>query len=332
MRIHNQRQEDYFPVVNILVLNFVATGLRAAMIVGRRKMSKRRVILVVVVVVSLVATLATWKYASHRARHPYGQSHCCIKGMLFALEEYAEAHNGRYPAGKSSPEASLSLLYQSNSVDADSVAYNLSGMIVPASTIRRILKGGGLLGPDTCGWQYVEGLTWADDLRLALLYCKQPLGHFGERTKNGGREVLTVGGGSTWVSGDKWPAFLEEQKRLLAQRSERAKAGIPLVQAVIELPDGSRLESLDCPYTLTNQSKGLDSSGEGTESGQRLRRSDLAWYDAPLQEGSLTRILSFSNLVSELVTVKFTNGVPDRTNVIFKMKIKWVFCFKLLLY
>jgi hypothetical protein len=146
------------------------------------------------------------------------------------------------------------------------------------------------------------------------------LGHNGERTKNGGREVIFVSGGINWISGKKWPAFLEEQKRLLAQRSERAKAGLPLVQALIELPNGVRLESLDCPYTMTNRSEA--DPGEGTASGGRLRRSELSWYDAPLQEGSLTRILSFSNLVSEPVAVKFTNGIPDQTNVIFKMKIK----------
>jgi hypothetical protein len=30
---------------------------------------------------------------------------------MFALDEYARDHNGAYPAGEESPEASLSLLY-----------------------------------------------------------------------------------------------------------------------------------------------------------------------------------------------------------------------------
>ncbi len=236
--------------------------------------------------------------------------------MTFALEQYADDHGGRYPAGESSPEASLSLLYREKQIDA----YTLRGMIVPEKTTRDILEQGKLLGPESCGWHYTEGLTKADDEHLALLWVKAPLGHNGERTRDGGRQVVFVQGNIQWISGNKWDSFLAEQKSLLAQRSDRAEAGLPLVEAFIELPDGSRVETFEGPYTITHSSQGPDSSGHGTESGGGMSRSTLLWYSAPIENGAETRTLSFSNLVSAPVTVVFSNGIPDQTNVVFKMR------------
>jgi hypothetical protein len=51
--------------------------------------------------------------AYYRSIHPYGQSHCCILAINMALEDYANEHSGCYPAGESTPEASLNLLYKS---------------------------------------------------------------------------------------------------------------------------------------------------------------------------------------------------------------------------
>ena len=150
-----------------------------------------------------------------RWRFPYGQSHCCILGVMSALEAYAREHEGHYPAGEPSPEASLSLLYRSGDLDP----YTLRGMTIPARTTRSILLGGGLLSPASCGWHYVEGLSQADDKRLALLWCKEPLGHNGDRTRDGGRQVGFVGGYVQWISGFRWQDFLKEQESLLAERS-----------------------------------------------------------------------------------------------------------------
>jgi len=275
---------------------------------------------IVAVVLAFIGILVIGGGTYYKTKFPYGQSHCCIKGMMFALEQYAAEHAGRYPTGESSPEASLSLLCRSNYLDA----YTIRGMIVPEKTVRAILDSGGLLGPDSCGWNYTDGLTRADDTRIALLYCKQPLGHNGDKTKSGGREVVFVGGNIEWISGSKWPAFLAEQKELLSKRTDRAKAGAPLVDAIIELPDGRHVESVDTSYTLQEQEAATDgSSGNGTSSGNSLGRDSLVWFNAPLRNdfsGYITRTLSFSNLVSAAVTVTFTNGVPDKTNVVFKMR------------
>jgi hypothetical protein len=252
-------------------------------------------------------------YIYYKHTYPFGQSHCCIKNMYFALERYADENGGRYPAGQSSAEASLSLLYKSNFMDA----HTLRGMTVSEETTRKILEGGGLLGPDTCGWHYVPGLTKADDPEIAILWCKHALGHFGERTKNGGREVVFVGSGTEWISGDKWPAFLEKQKQLIQNRSARAIAGEPLYSAIIELPDGTHLDKVDGYCTVKEVSKGSTSSGSGTSSGVGC---DLRYFRPPIQDGTVTRTLSFSNLESAPVTLTFRNGIPNTNGFVFKMR------------
>jgi hypothetical protein len=277
---------------------------------------------IVAIVLAIIAVFLIRGGAYYKSKFPYGHSHCCIIGVEGALEQYAMENAGRYPTGESSPEASLSLLCRSNLLDA----YTIRGMIIPENTVRTILDNGGLLGPDSCGWHYTDGLTRADDTRIALLYCKQPLGHNGDKTKHGGRQVVFVGGNIEWISGNKWPAFLTEQKELLSKRTDRAKTGAPLVDAVIELPDGRQVESLDTSYTLQEKEAGADSfSGAGTSSGNSLNRDSLVWFNTPLQNnfsGFITRTLSFSNLVSGPVTVTFTNGVPDKTKVVFKMRAR----------
>jgi len=275
-------------------------------------MRKRSVISLSLIGVVAVLVGTGWLY--WRGKFPYGHSHCCILNVRSVLEAYAREHDGRYPAGESSAEASLSLLHRSGDLDP----YHLRGMTVSEETTLSILQGGGLLSPQSCGWNYVEGLTVADDIGLALLWCKEPLGHNGDRTRDGGRQVVFVGGDVRWVSGARWAAFLEDQKRLLAERSVRAVAGAPVVAGSVELPDGTRIDRLNCICTITETSGGPDFSSSGTSSGSL----DLVWYHPPFQEGYVTRTLSFSRLISEPVTVRFTNGVPDVTNVVFRMRDK----------
>jgi hypothetical protein len=58
--------------------------------------------------------------------------------------------------------------------------------------------------------------------RLAIVWDKVGLGHFGNRL-GGGHEVILLGGGCRIVTADEWTGFLEEQRSLLAARN--AKAG-----------------------------------------------------------------------------------------------------------
>ena len=133
--------------------------------------------------------------------YPYGPSHCCIGGLCTALRCYALDHNGKFPAGGGTPEASLSLLF-GNYVDA----YTLRGKTVPPNVTQAALRETGKLGPDSCGWHYVEGLTDSDDAQIAILWDKVGLGHNGERIKGGGHEVCYLDGSHRFIRASKWPA------------------------------------------------------------------------------------------------------------------------------
>jgi hypothetical protein len=145
--------------------------------------------------------------------YPYGPSHCCLKGVGLALLTYAKENGGHYPAGAGSPEASLSLLYRKGSLDAET----LRGKTVPVEKVQRILERGELLGPDSCGWHYVEGLTTSDDGRLALVWDKVGLGHNGEDLQ-GGHSVWFLGCSEEVVPAADWLDFLKHQQELMAAR------------------------------------------------------------------------------------------------------------------
>lgn len=239
-----------------------------------------------------------WKY-------PYGMSHCCSKGMGLALRTYAMDHNGRFPSGGETAEASLSLLY-SNYVDA----YTLRGKTVPPEVAQAALARRGKLGPDSCGWHYVEGLTEADEPEIAILWDKVGLGHNGERMKGGGHEVVFLDGSSQFVSGARWPQFLEQQQQLLGERSEAAKRGQPALTARIRLPDGAELSQYDGNYTLLR--------GNGRESGRGL---GLRWMRFDESDGlcTLTLELPDKQLRSKPVTVEVSSGKVTPDAVVFEM-------------
>ena len=120
----------------------------------------------------LIAALALYVY--YRRTFPYGASHCCDLILFQALEEYAGNHEGAFPIGGPTPEASFSLLYS----NVDWVSPDLlRGRTVPEAVVRVALKRDGTLGPDSCGWHYVEGLRLDDDPGLAIFWDKIGLGH-----------------------------------------------------------------------------------------------------------------------------------------------------------
>ena len=149
---------------------------------------------------------------------PYGKSHCCSKQLGMALLIYAQDHNGAFPSGGPTPEASLGLLY-SNYADANV----LRGKTVPLEVTKRALEVDGKLGPESTGWHYVEGLNESDDSRVAVIWDKVGLGHNGQLI-DGGHEVVFLDGSTQYVSRSAWPKFLEDQKQLLAARTEKAQS------------------------------------------------------------------------------------------------------------
>jgi len=52
----------------------------------------------------------------------------------------------------------------------------VTGKTVPIEVAQAALARYGKLGPDSCGWHYVEGLTEADDPEIAILWDKVGLG------------------------------------------------------------------------------------------------------------------------------------------------------------
>jgi hypothetical protein len=181
---------------------------------GRRSSGRCRSCLVALAVVVVVVAVL---YGAFRVywywEYPYGLSHCCDSGLFHAMLAYAEEHGGVFPSGEETPEASLCLLYPELAG-----ANALRGKTVPLEVVAEILESGRRLGPETCGWHYVEGLTTKDDSRIAILWDKIGLGHNGNRLSEGGHYVVFLSGSSDYIPESKWPAFLAEQEELLRHR------------------------------------------------------------------------------------------------------------------
>ena len=170
------------------------------------KWMKRGCVTIGIVGAIIAAGFAYWDY-----HYPYGWSHCCDKALGLEFGQYAEVHDGWFPRGEATPEASLSLLYQQNPLLLDT----LRGKTVSESVVRARLESGMLLTPETCGWHYVEGLRNDDDPQLALFWDKAGLGHNGERLSRGGHYVGFIHGMSEYITGERWDQFLHEQEQLL---------------------------------------------------------------------------------------------------------------------
>ena len=254
----------------------------------------------------VLAAMRISLFAHKKWKYPYGWSHCCIKGMGSSLRCYAMDHEGRFPAGGDTPEASLSLLY-SNYIDA----YTLRGKTVPLEVTQAALTKNGKLGPDSCGWHYVEGLTEADDPEIVILWDKIGLDHNGGRRKGGGHEVAFVDGSCQFVTGRKWSEFLEKQRQLFAKRDEKAKLGLPALTGKIRFPDGTEVSDYNGPYKLYR--------GSGSESGRGLKLRWMRFYES---DGLCTLTLELPDklLRSKPVTVRIASGRVTPETVIFEMQ------------
>lgn len=168
------------------------------------------------VAVLAIVVLVTWYFggkAWHDYQFPYGHTHHCDKMISFALLRYAEQHEGWFPKGEKSAEASLSLLYQ----DEPGLTCALPGKTVPESVVKERLESGKLLTPETCGWHYVPGLHLNDDPQLALFWDKAGLGHNGQRLSRGGHFVCFRTGLIEYIPGDRWEQFIADQEKLHSQ-------------------------------------------------------------------------------------------------------------------
>jgi hypothetical protein len=266
-------------------------------------------------VLAIVGAGVVAVYAGYRYTYPYGWSHCCSKVLGMELHSYADEHNGKFPAGQATPEASLSLLAK----DDTNMLYILRGKTVPLLVTEKAYKRDGLLGPESCGWHYVEGLTEADNAEIAIVWDKVGLGHNGQRFKGGGHEVVWLDGSVSYIMSVEWPSFLKKQEKLLAARTEKQREGLPMLTVEIKMPDGQITNNYDGPYTLDEMNKGATDHSSGSERGGDFR---FLKYDIYPENGTIdyTLTLPAARLRSKPVSVTVSNGVPSTNNITFVME------------
>lgn len=267
---------------------------------------------VLMVVAAVVVLRMGIAYLSRQYEYPYGCTHCCLKGIGSALQQYAMENDGHFPAGERCPEASLSLLDKGSNGEYADV---LCGKTKSAEAAKAILQRGELLGPDTCDWHDVEGLTLADNSRIAIMWDKVGLGHAGQRLPQGGHSILRLNYEEEVISEADWPQFLNEQKLLLATRTEAAKKGIPALVARARLPNGKIVDHYDAPYRLeeVNRDPSFSNSGDTLDKSV-LQRWTLSG------SGTMTLTLSFNNWISKPVTVRVSRGRATPNTVLFEMQ------------
>lgn len=269
---------------------------------------------IVLAVVAVFAGILRYQWCS---TYPYGFSHCCLKAVGLSLHQYAQDHGGFFPAGGGCPEASLSLLSRE---PYGLVGAELCGKTKSAAAATEILARGELLGPDTCDWHYVEGLTTSDCSRLALVWDKIGLGHNGQDL-SGGHSIWRLTGGEEVIPASQWPGFLEEQERLMAARTETAKRGLSALTARVRLPSGEVVDHYDAPYILNESYHDrTGNGGSGGTQGDKLDTSVLRWRRLLPDGCKFTFVLFFNGWKSKPVKVRVSQGkaVPD--SVIFEME------------
>ena len=178
-------------------------------------MIKKCAIAVAVAVVVVGSLYGIWR-GLYCYYYPFGAEHRCDKQLWFALREYAEKHDGRFPSGEATPEASLGLL-------GPKWAYLLHHRSVTTEVVQNMLERGEMLTPETCGWNYVDGLKIGSNGEIALFWDKEGLSEIGQRLSDGGHIVTFVSVSSEYIPASRWDSFLEEQRKLLAAEREKAK-------------------------------------------------------------------------------------------------------------
>lgn len=174
-----------------------------------------------IITLTVLVLLVTAVYDWFQHRFPFGWSHACDTCLHFSLLTYAEEHDGWFPRGEATPEASLSLLADGE----PAMASLLCGKTKSKKVAEEILRQGQLLSPETCDWHYVEGLRKDDDRRLALFWDKIGLGHNGDRLSDEGHYVGLISG-RTWISAAEWPKFIAEQRELHAALKRPLRPGL----------------------------------------------------------------------------------------------------------
>ena len=195
----------------------------------------------------------------------------------------------------------------------------LRGKTVTLAVVESALARDGALGPDSCGWHYVEGLTLADDGRLAVIWDKVAgLEHNGMRCPAGGHEVLFLNGSREFVSEAEWPQFLQRQEQLMEARTEAAKKRLPILTAKVRLPSGEPVDHYDAPFAMDVSSHIEWSTGSSERVGGRLTAGDLLWWK--LNDGTCVFTLSLATWQSKPVQVQVSQGKASPDSIVFELQ------------
>ena len=95
-------------------------------------------------------------YSWYRQTYPFGRSHCCDKQLMTVLFNDADRHDGQFPAGGTTPEASLSKVHLENDAGC---AYLLCGQTGSESATQAVLDRGDLFGHENVRLELRRGLT-----------------------------------------------------------------------------------------------------------------------------------------------------------------------------
>ena len=170
---------------------------------------RRKLKWVVLVIAGIL--ISTWVWL--RISYPHGISHCCPDVLVASLGSHATNHGGWFPHGEQSPEASLAIVCRTDTNLLDVVR----GKNIPLKLAQQVWSSTGALGPETCGWNYVEGLRSDDGKEVAMAWDKVfGLGHNGQRIRGLAHEVIMADGSLKGVAMKEWPKFAMEQREKLA--------------------------------------------------------------------------------------------------------------------
>jgi hypothetical protein len=160
----------------------------------------------------VLTMLIFWAVSWYRHKYPYGNRHICLKAIGLSIRMYSNRYNGHFPAGKESPEASISLLYTEGDLEHCDL---LSGKSMLPEKAEKVLKAGGMMDNESCSWHYVEGLTERDSVDFAIVWDKVlGLGHHSQLTSDGSTEVLYLDGHTAYIKASEWDDFLKKQEEL----------------------------------------------------------------------------------------------------------------------
>jgi hypothetical protein len=155
--------------------------------------------------------------AKHREQFRlHGHKHC-IKSTGSALQAFAMANDGKFPAHTNGWGDALLLLVRSNYLDVPFIC----GPTDDGSVFRQALENGTDVPEELCSRVYVQGLTDDSLNGVCILYDRysHPGGdHFYQIKRTPVRECLDDYGSMVQIEDKRWPEFSWRQIKLLMER------------------------------------------------------------------------------------------------------------------